>query len=810
MRFWKTLLVMLAVSACGVGIRIEDVPPTSNAILEPASPFLNHAIGLNSTPYELFSDGSALLLGGFFLSNGNIAAPRSISGAVSTELLSQFSTFNLTATNRAVVAFVTAQDGSGDTFVSVLSTVLRLNAQGTPVAGFTAPAFNGDRKIFALTVDSLNRLYIGGGFTQYNGTTNINSIARANADGSLDTTFDIGSGAGAGFGDEIYDLTLSTDGSEDLYVGGSFVFYNNTTDVNRIVRLNSNGSIDTGFNIGSGATAGFDGPVFDLEVIGSGDLYVAGKFTQYNGTTGLNSLVRLNNDGSLDVGFNTGSTTSGFNADVHAIALADDDTGDIYAGGDFSSYMGTAVGYIARLDSTGALVTSFSTTGFNAPVRALLSSDDGRGGVLAAGEFTQFNGLSNVQYLAYLSADGDLRNNFLGNRAITDGFNGSVLAFASDNSAKGTLYAGGNFSTYNLFGPRNGLVRLKANAAYDYTFKTGTGNSAGFDGWVEAIAVTTAGIYVGGNFEHYQGSESARGIVRLLANGNVDTSFNTGSGANAGFDNRVTSIVPATDGSGDIYVGGLFGSYRGTPNVARIARLNSDGSLDTAFQTGSGATAGFDNAVLAISQATDGSGDVYVGGDFTSYNGSSNINRIIRLNSDGSLDSGFNIGSGASAGFNAAVKSIAVATDGSGDIYIVGAFTNYNSATNINRVVRLNSDGTQDLAFNIGSGATAGFDSWANAALIAGDGSGDLYVAGAFTTYNGATSINRIVRLNSDGTVDGGFSIGSGVNAGFDSEVFALAWTDANLTLLVGGAFTSYAGVTHRGIAYLNSSGASQ
>ena len=55
---------------------------------------------------------------------------------------------------------------------------------------------------------------------------------------------------------------------------------------------------------------------------------------------------------------------------------------------------------------------------------------------------------------------------------------------------------------------------------------------------------------------------------------------------------------------------------------------------------------------------------------------------------------------------------------------------------------------------------------------LAPDGSGNLYVGGNFTSYNG-TAVNRVVRLTATGTVDGTFATGSGT--GFNDAVFSLA-----------------------------------
>ncbi len=316
------------------------------------------------------------------------------------------------------------------------------------------------------------------------------------------------------------------------------------------------------------------------------------------------------------------------------------------------------------------------------------------------------------------------------------------------------------------------------------------------------VSDDSAGFYMGGQFFNYAGS-NINHIIRLNFDGSIDSQFNTGTGC----DGPVNTLAAAPDGSGDLYMGGPFFAYDGTADIRQIARLHADGTLDTAFNTGTGSDAGFQGGggVNKILPAADGSGDIYVGGTFNTYN-TTFRNGIIRLNSDGSVDTGFNSGTGFSGGF---VQDIASAGDGSGDIYVGGNFTGYNSATNINRLVRLNSDGSRDASFDIGSGASAGFDSVVSALLPATDGSGDLYVVGWFTTYKGSTNINRITRLNSDGSIDSDFQIGSGGTAGFEAQVNAIGFAPDNSgDLFVGGIFTSYKGVTIPArIARLNSDG---
>ena len=129
---------------------------------------------------------------------------------------------------------------------------------------------------------------------------------------------------------------------------------------------------------------------------------------------------------------------------------------------------------------------------------------------------------------------------------------------------------------------------------------------------------------------------SLLGLVFLSACGDggvpiIDNSFNIGTGMNSG----VLSIAPATDNSGDIYVGGDFTTVNDVTHN-RLVRMNSDGTVDTGFNIGTG----MNDRVYNIYPATDGSGDVYVGGNFTTVNGTT-YNHLVRMNSDGTVDSGF-------------------------------------------------------------------------------------------------------------------------------------------------------------------------
>jgi hypothetical protein len=327
-------------------------------------------------------------------------------------------------------------------------------------------------------------------------------------------------------------------------------------------------------------------------------------------------------------------------------------------------------------------------------------------------------------------------------------------------------------------------LRLNADGKVDTGFTVDTG----FDTIVNTIAPAVDGsgdVFVGRGFTG-NNCALASCIVRLHADGTVNASFAIGTG----FNGTVFTIVPANDGSGDVYVGGEFTTYNGAA-ANRIARLNANGTLDAGFAIGTG----FNGTVRAMALANDGSGDVYVGGLFTAYNGTG-ANRVVRLNADGTRDAGFATGSA----FDGDVYAIAPAVDGSGDVYIGGLFTTYNGV-DAHEIVRLHANGGNAGAISFG------FNDNVLAIAPAGDGSGDVYVGGFFTTYNLAAA-NHIVRLNANGTVDAGFATGTAFTGIFPPGVFAIApANDGSGDVFAGGFFSVYKTTTADQMVRLSSGG---
>jgi uncharacterized delta-60 repeat protein len=179
------------------------------------------------------------------------------------------------------------------------------------------------------------------------------------------------------------------------------------------------------------------------------------------------------------------------------------------------------------------------------------------------------------------------------------------------------------------------------------------------------------------------GTGPAQNIQRLNSNGELDTSFNPGHGAN----NYVTSIVPESNGS--IYVGGLFDHFNKLERH-HVVRLNVDGSLDDTFSS----SLNIDDSVLNIADQIDPAtglpnGQILVVGTFNRVN-QTNTAKIARLNHDGSLDTSFNPVIG--------TRVLTVVCQPDGKIIIGGAFNSVNG-TPVQNIARLNQDGSLDSTF---------------------------------------------------------------------------------------------------------------
>jgi|GEM_PF-1738272 len=620
----------------------------------------------------------------------------------------------------------------------------RLNADGT--LDYTFNPGIGANGITNMAIQPDEKILIGGTFDAYNGTTR-NRIARVNADGTLDVTFNPGTGTGtssSSYYNVVNAIVLQSDGK--IVITGGFDTYSSITR-NGIARLNSDGTLDLTFNPGIGVGSYVNGITLQLD----GKILIVGDFTTYNG------VARLNADGTLDLTFIPGIAASGSVASgsVNDVILQPD--GKILIVGDFTSYNGTTRRRIARLNTDGTLDFTFNpSAGANNSVETIALQPDGK--ILIGGAFTFYNTIRRNR-IARLDANGGRDDTF----NPWEGANSSVLSIALQPDGK--IIIGGVFTAFNDV-IRNRIARL---ANLD-NFNPGTGA----DSEVRTISFQPDGkIFIGGDFTSYNGTTRRR-IARLNPDGSLDTTFNPGSGVN----NAVETMALQPDGK--ILIGGGYTAYNGTLRNY-IARLNTDGTLDNTFNPGTGPN----SSVSIITLQPDGK--ILIGGDFSSYNGTTR-NRIARLNTDGTLDITLN----PSTGPNNIVNAITLQPDGK--ILIGGEFTFYNG-TSRNHIARLNSGGTLDNTFNPGNGA----NSWVETIALQSDGK--ILIGGWFSSFNN-TSRGAIARLNADGTIDNTFNSGTGA----DDWIFDIA-LQSDGKVLLGGGFTNYNSKARNHIARVHSDG---
>ena len=611
---------------------------------------------------------------------------------------------------------------------------------GSLDAGFD-PGSGADSYVLAVALQTDGKVLIGGNFTHVD-SMGRNRIARLNADGSVDTGFD----PGTGLDNQVRAIALQTDGK--VLIGGNFTQVDGLGRKS-IARLNANGSLDTGFNLGSGVNS----YVFGVAVQDDGKVLIGGGFTQVDGV-GRNYIARLNADGSLDTGFDPGT---GANNSVRAVAVQDD--GKVLIGGGFTQVDSVGRNYIARLNADGSLDTGFDTsTGPNSFVFSVVIQSDAK--VLVGGTFSQ--------------VDGEARNNIA--RLNPDGSLDTDFDPATDNEVRtitvqddGKVLIGGLFTQVNVVGS-NYIARLNADGSLDTDFDLGTG--ANYN--VYGLAVQDDGkVLIGGWFTEVDGV-ARNYIARLNQDGSLDTGFDTSIGSN----NPVYSVAAQPDGK--VLIGGEFSLVEGVPRN-RIARLNANGSLNAAFNPGDGAN----GTVQVVAVQSDGK--VLIGGEFTQVDGVAR-SQVARLNADGTLDTGFDTSKGPGT------HVTALTPQADSKVIIGGSFTKVDEVER-NRIARLKADGSLDEGFDPGTGA----NSLVYAVALQPDGK--VLNGGWFTEVNGVER-NHIARLNADGSLDTTFDTSTGAN----NVVYAVA-LQPNGRVLIGGAFTQVDGALRNNIARLNQDG---
>lgn len=528
---------------------------------------------------------------------------------------------------------------AGGSFTSVGGSSRNRIAKISTVTGIVDPDWNpgANNYVRALLVYD-GWLFAAGDFTLISSLVR-NRLAKLplTGTGTADATWDPNSNATV--------LTLAASGT-DLFVGGNFTTIGGISR-NKIAKISTSGSgtVDGVWNPNSSGT------INSLVVSGS-ELFAGGNFTTIGGL-GRNYCAKLSvtGEGTADALWDPGLNTM-----VFSIALSGS---DVFIGGSFATAKGGTVvrNRVAKFSATG---TGEIDTDWDPSVSdvvysiAINGSDIYMGGAFKAANGYKRNRLARINNLTGEvdpSWDPDL--------------SGPVNALASDGSF---VYAGGDFTTVNQNSSPQSMNRLarfsiSGNGAVDATWNPNIGNI------VYSLLISGSQIYVGGNFTIVNGSVSMIRLARftLSSPANVDASWvpNCGGPVNA-----------LAIGGSFLYAGGQFTTVNSPPvSRNRLARfpVSSPATVDGNWDPNINSTVN----TLAISGSV-----IYVGGNFTSVGSSATPrNRLARftLSSPASVDSW-------NPDVNLYVYSLALSGT---DIYVGGGYSTVNGSTVRNGLSRI-------------------------------------------------------------------------------------------------------------------------
>ncbi len=412
------------------------------------------------------------------------------------------------------------------------------------------------------------KILILGGFNRVNGLA-YNNIVRLNGNGSIDTTFVIGSGFAGG----TTAFALQPDGK--YIIGGNFSYYNGVSK-GMIARLFSNGTLDTSFHVNTvynsfGLSTGLNtnGPLNDIAVLPDGKIVTSGTSLYSSGSVYRRYIVRFNSNGTVDPSFNLYfSNPSG----IYPEDLLLSPDGSIYFKVD---------GSIKKINTSGNIDTTFNDGNFfdyNQEEGQMFLQNNK---LTVVSSYRNVNGVTRIGYHRLNAIDGSLDVTFnpsYGPNSIfyTDATGHSTLdpkiygLTLPDN--KILLY--GSFTTYNDI-PVKKMIRLFENGELDTTFNFDFSpidyNSINLNNQfdIQTRKNFDGNIYISGNFQIP--NQVGRKIIKFNSDGRLDLSFNFYDNVlifKVNEENKIIASVIYNSGSGNQY---------------KVNRYNSDGSLDTSF-----------------------------------------------------------------------------------------------------------------------------------------------------------------------------------------------------------------------------------
>ncbi|GAB5525498.1 MAG: hypothetical protein Roseis2KO_33700 [Roseivirga sp.] len=251
-----------------------------------------------------------------------------------------------------------------------------------------------------------------------------------------------------------------------------------------------------------------------------------------------------------------------------------------------------------------------------------------------------------------------------------------------------------------------------------------------------AVFVNNSAVYFTGDYDRIH-SELRTGITKM---GNNSGNFDTGSG----FNGSIFKLVLQSNDK--LLVIGDFTEYNGEATGPMVS-LNEDGSLNQSFFK---ATNIISQSQSPISNAIElPNRKLLVYGEFTNYNGLA-TNSVVILHEDGRVDDSFSHQDENMLSVSSAV------TQNSGKVVLALNKTNSQSGL----IVRLNADGKKDETFS-------DFDTGTNTVYKIMAQSTDKLLVLSDATETDQPNVD-LFRLNTDGTSDDSFDLGTGIVGFFD------------------------------------------